>query len=59
MIGQSAVNPTSKPTDPNYSSVPRNGKLMGAGPKRTTSGTIKLEAGKYILLDMYLEVEAM
>ena len=46
MIGQSAVNPTSKPTDPNYSSVPRNGKLMGAGPKRTTSGTIKLEAGK-------------
>ena len=46
MIGQLAVNPPSKPTDPNNSSVPRNGKLMGAGPKRTTSGTIKLEAGK-------------
>ena len=46
MIGQSATNPSSKPTEPNNSSVPRTGKLMGAGPKKTTSGTIKLEAGK-------------
>jgi hypothetical protein len=46
MIGQSATNPHSKPTDPNNSSVPKSGKLMGAGPKKTTSGTIKLEAGK-------------